>query len=93
MVQDCECLTVDTHTQCRTIVSNIDGLIGRKCVLIIAIHVPAELELAIIIEAGDLLPLGFGLTQGRQQHGGENGDDGNDHQQFDERERGGTPPL
>ena len=38
------------------------------------------------IEALNLLRLGLGLGQRGQEHGRQNRDDGNHHQQFDERE-------
>ena len=38
------------------------------------------------IEALNLLRLGLGLGQRGQEHGGENRNDGDHHQQFDERE-------
>jgi hypothetical protein len=39
-----------------------------------------------IVEARDAFAGFLGAAQGWQQHGGQNGNDGNDHQQFDQRE-------
>jgi hypothetical protein len=41
-----------------------------------------EADLSEVVGAADA----FGASQGRQQHGRQNGDDGDDDQQFDERE-------
>ena len=49
-----------------------------------------ERQLPEVADAVDLLGLGFGFGKRRQQHAGENRDDGDDHQQFDQRERGQT---
>ena len=43
-----------------------------------------------LLKQTDLLRLGLGLGQRGQQHGGQNGDDGNDHQQFNERKAAGA---
>jgi hypothetical protein len=68
----------------------LDDLVG----MIIRIHGPAELELFHWAEADGLLPFGFRARHRRQKQAGENGDDGNDHQQLDECERdaGVLPP-
>jgi hypothetical protein len=55
-------------------------------VLFLHIHQPGNLQLALVVEAGGLLAGGFGLAQHRQEHGGQNGNNRNHHQQFDERE-------
>ena len=44
----------------------------------------------MVVQALDALRLGFRFRQGRQQHGGEDGDDRDHHQQFDE---GETPVV
>jgi len=41
--------------------------------------------LSNVAHALDSLGFGFRFGQGRQQHAGKYGDDGNDHQQLDER--------
>jgi hypothetical protein len=47
----------------------------------------------MVIHALGALRFHFGATQRGQQHGGENGNDGNDHQQFDQRERAAPPSV
>ena len=39
-----------------------------------------------MVDAGDVLGRRFGFGKRRQQHAGQNGDDGDDNEQFDERE-------
>src|SRR2546422_6764661 len=46
----------------------------------------AEQELLLVVGAGDSLGRGFGSGQGRQQQACQDGDDGDDHQQFNQRE-------
>ena len=43
-------------------------------------------ELPEVVQTGDAIRLLFGTGQGRQQHGGQNRDDGDDHEQFDQGE-------
>jgi hypothetical protein len=43
-------------------------------------------DLAAVIKTGNPLSFGLGLCQCRQKHRREDGNDGNDHQQFDQRE-------
>ena len=47
---------------------------------------PGQGKLFAIVDAADALSLGLRLCQSRQEHAGQNGDDGDDHQEFDERE-------
>ena len=62
--------------------------------VIIGKHLAAEAHLFFIAQAGDALGAFFGAGQRGQEHGGQNRDDGDDHQQFDEGERGaGRPRL
>ena len=64
-----------------------DGeVIGDSFVVVSGIEVPAEDELFVIAETHDALGLSLGLAQRRQEHTGQDGDDGNDYQQFDEGE-------
>ena len=49
--------------------------------------VPLALSFSIIFAVG----LVFGSREGRQQHGGQDGNDRNDHQQFDERKTASAP--
>ena len=51
------------------------------------VHGERQTQLLLIAQAGGLGRLQLGFGQGGQQHGGQNRDDGNDHQQFDQRER------
>ena len=51
-------------------------------VMVIGVLVPGQLNLAHVALAFDLLCLGLGPSQGRQQQGGQDGDDGDYHQQF-----------
>src|SRR6266700_1792989 len=46
----------------------------------------AEQELLLVVGAGDSLGRGFGSGQRRQQEARQDGDDGDDHQQFNQRE-------
>jgi len=59
---------------------------GKNALIVIDIHERAQGQLFIVVEATDLGGLGFSFAQGRQEHRGQNGDDGDDHEQFDERE-------
>ena len=45
-------------------------------------------QLLQIIHAGDALGLGLGFGERGQEQAGEDGNDGDDDEQFDERERG-----
>ncbi len=62
---------------------------GKHLVVIVHVHRVGESPLFQVVEAGDLLGLGFGLGQCGQQHRGQNGNDGNDHQQFNQCETAG----
>jgi hypothetical protein len=59
--------------------------------VVIGVHQDAKAHLMGVAETGSAQPLVLGLGQGRQQQGGENGDNGNDHKQLDE-SKGATPP-
>ena len=59
----------------------------QRAMVVVHIHAHGQAELTEIIVAGDSLARLFGLAQGRQQHRRQNGDDGDDHKQFDQRER------
>jgi len=54
--------------------------------IVIGIHAPTERELPVVVKALNADGFQFGLAQSRQQHRRQNGDDGDDHQQFNERE-------
>jgi hypothetical protein len=56
---------------------------AKMGVLVGDVHDVAEAHLFKIIEALGRLAFGFGYTEGREEHAGQDGDD---HQQFDEGE-------
>jgi len=49
---------------------------------------PRQVQLLHVVDARNPLRLGLGLGQRRQQHRRQNGNDGDDHQQFNERKTG-----
>ncbi len=55
------------------------------------VEVPGQQKLSDVAFALGTLGILFGLRERRQQHGCQNGDDGNDHQLFNQGE-GVTPP-
>ena len=57
-------------------------------VVVIDVQVPAELKLSQVIQAGDLLSLQFRRGERWQEHCSENGNDRDNHQQFDQSESG-----
>ena len=59
-------------------------VIDKFLVVIGCIHEPGELKLLQVIQARNSLALGLGLVQSRQQHGRENRDDRDHHQQFNQ---------
>ena len=63
-------------------------VVVRDLVLVIdCIHRPALHHLAAgVVEAGDGFGLDFRLGKSGQEHTGQDGDDGDDHQKFDQRE-------
>ena len=63
----------------------------ESVVVVVRVHMPGQLELAEVVDAIDGLRPGFPSTQDWQQQAGENGNDGDDDEQFDEGEgaRGG----
>src|SRR5205823_1625266 len=56
----------------------------HKVVVVVGIHLPAQLQLLHVADALRPLGLALGPRQGRQQHRRENSDDGDDYQQFDQ---------
>ena len=69
-------------------------MIGNEVTLVVVgVHHPGENELFLIGEAVDTLAFLARFAQGRQEHGGQNGDDGDDDEQFDEGERRITGPV
>ena len=57
---------------------------GYLVIAVVAIHAPRQDQLPVVARALRSLSRGFGMTQNRKQQRGENGNDGNDHEQFDE---------
>ena len=55
-------------------------------VVVVRVHVEAQLQLTKVVDAIDGLRAGPATAQHRQQQAGENRNDGDDHEQFDERE-------
>jgi hypothetical protein len=54
--------------------------------MVALVHFPSRLKLLQIVQAGGGLANGFGLGHGRQEQRCQDGNDGNDHQEFDKRE-------
>jgi hypothetical protein len=55
------------------------AFVGRKIIIVIlVIHLPAELKLAVVVETFRLMRFCFGLAEGWQEEAGEDRDDGDD---------------
>src|SRR5258706_7032695 len=63
------------------------GGAGQIAVVILGVHKVAQAHLFEIAKAVDAFGPFFGASQGGQKHGGENRDDGDDHQEFDQSKR------
>lgn len=63
-------------------------VVGASFVVVAGVKYPAEDELFVVADAADGFGFFFGLAEGRQQHAGQNSDDGNDNEKFDERKTG-----
>src|SRR5262249_7254158 len=61
-------------------------------VIFVRVNGKGSTQLLQVINAGNASGRFFGGAQRRQQHGGENADNGNDNQQFDQGERRRAPP-
>jgi len=57
---------------------------GEDLIVVIQIHVEREAPLLEVVETGCAAGLFLGLAQRGQEQSGQNGDDGNDHQKFDQ---------
>src|SRR5207249_2701062 len=57
---------------------------GHFVGVVLDVHLPGQHHLAAIVHAGDGVGPALGLGQGRQEQASEDGDDGDDHQQFDQ---------
>ncbi len=66
---------------------------GEGVSIIVGVNLGEENDLAQIVQAGNFGGFAFGVGQGRQQHGGENGDDGNHHEQLNQRKSDETSRL
>lgn len=58
---------------------------GEFVVVVALVHVVGEHQLLGVVHAHDARGFGLGPGQGRQEHARQDGNDGNDDQQFDER--------
>ena len=63
--------------------------------MVIRTHPPGKYQLAMVVHAGDGLGLHLGLAQCGEEHAGQNGNDGDHHQQLNQGKTGGEgiPPL
>ena len=61
---------------------------ARVLLVILRVHRRGNAHLALVVDATDAQRLGLGLGQSRQKHARQDRDDGNDHQQFNQRECG-----
>ena len=61
-------------------------VVDQPFFVLVGIEQPGEGELLDVVQAGEGLRPAFGLAEGRQQQSGKQADDGDDYQQFDERE-------
>ena len=52
--------------------------------VVLHVHPPGQHQLAVVVHAHNALRLGLGLGQRGQQQSRQDGDDGNDDEQFDE---------
>ena len=58
----------------------------KKVIVVIRVKLHENAKLPQIVQTGNPFALGLGRGEGGQQQGGQNGDDGDHHQQFDEGE-------
>src|SRR3989441_10430104 len=66
--------------------ASLDRARWKISVVLIEIHYRSQAKLSQIVDASDPLTRFLGPRQGRQQHASENGNDGDDHQQFNQSE-------
>jgi len=69
------------------------GGAGELVLVVLNIHHHAVAELLQVVHAEGLSALGFGLGERRQKKTGKNGDDRDDHQQFDQSEADAMPAV
>ena len=60
----------------------------ERVVVVVRVHGQRQPEISHVIDAGGAAGFFLRPAQGRQKQGGENGDNGNDHQQLDQSEAG-----
>ena len=66
------------------VVSLVLVAMRRKCIpVFIGVQLHVQSDLPQIVQAGGSIRLRFGFCQSRQQHGREDGDDRDNHEQFD----------
>ncbi len=58
--------------------------LGQEIVIVIAKHLHGKAELADVVGTSGSHRLGFGFAQGGQEHAGEDGNNGDNHQQFNQ---------
>ncbi len=68
------------------VVDEIGRATERIPAVVIRIDLAADTHLFLVVKATDPLGANFGAVQGRQENRSEDGDDGNNHEQFDQRE-------
>ena len=61
-------------------------VVGDPVFIVVRVHYPAEHELLRIVEATDALRLALGSAKNRQKHAREDRDDGDDDEEFNQRE-------
>ncbi len=66
------------------------GGLGEITPVIIGVHLDGQADLVQSGGAMGSLGLGFGGGLGGQEHSSQDGNDGDDHQEFDQGERGGS---
>ena len=58
---------------------------GKGVVILLSVELHEQADLSEIVQASDAFTFGFGTSQRRQQHRGENCDYRNDNQQLNKR--------
>jgi len=82
-------VAVDGRVHPRWIRSDVLPKIMRELpVIVVVVQIPNQAELPVVIDAIDLLGLGFRGRQGWQQHAGQDRDDRDDDQKLDQRKTG-----
>jgi len=70
-------------------VGRVANPVGNQHLIVIpGVKDPAHRQLLQVADAANAERFGLGLAERRQQHARQNGDNGDDHEQFDERESG-----